>query len=92
MIPGIIPVGVTTPAFAYKEGFAGGLSNLGVVNIPLTTPQTIYRYIVVSAAGGQSSTGTTAAIDIFITFTMSSYNSCTTNSLASGSSTCIGKS
>lgn len=89
MIPGIIPVGVTTPAFAYKEGFAGTMSNLGVVNIALTTPQTIYRYIVVSAAGGQSSTATTASINIFINGTLSTDFSYSQNTDPSGSSSSI---
>lgn len=66
MIPGIIPVGVTTPVFAYKEGFVGSMASGGSATISLTTPQTTYRYIIVSAGGGQSSTSITATIAISV--------------------------
>lgn len=55
MIPGIIPVGVAIPSFSYKEGFTGNVSNNGTVTINSTTPPSIYRYVIISAAAVQTS-------------------------------------
>lgn len=64
MIPGIIPVGVSTPAFSYKEGFAGSIASGGSVTINMTTLATTYRWAMISFGGGQSSANTLSVIDV----------------------------
>lgn len=66
MLPGIIPVGVSTPAFAYKEGYTGSLASGGTATISLSTPATPYRWLMISAGGGQSTTNSLAVIEIVI--------------------------
>ena len=64
MLPGIIPVGVTVPAFSYKEGFTGSLTSGGTTTISMTTPASQYRWLIISAGFGQSSTNTLSQIQI----------------------------
>lgn len=66
MLPGIIPVGVTVPNFAYKEGYTGTLASGGTTTISLTTPASQYRWILISAGCGQSSTNTLNQIAITV--------------------------
>jgi len=66
MLPGIIPVGVTVPAFSYKEGFTGSLASGGTATISLATPASQYRWIIISAGFGQSSTNTLSQIQITV--------------------------
>lgn len=64
MLPGIIPVGVTVPTFSYKEGYTGSMASGNTETITMTTPASQYRWIVISAAFGQSSTNSTYIINI----------------------------
>jgi len=66
MLPGIIPVGVTVPAFSYKEGFTGSLTSGGTTTISMTTPASQYRWLIISAGFGQSSTNTLSQIEISV--------------------------
>lgn len=62
MIPGIIPVGVTTPAFAYKEGFAGSVAAGGIVTINPVTPPSPYRWMIISSGCGQITSSSTTSM------------------------------
>jgi len=66
MLPGIIPVGVTVPAFSYNEGFTGSVTDGGTATITMTTSPSQYRWVVISAAFGQSTTNNSYLINIAV--------------------------
>ena len=66
MLPGIIPIGVTTPAFTYKEGYVGTLADGDTATISMTTPASPYRWVIISAGFGQSSTNSSYVINISV--------------------------
>lgn len=66
MLPGIIPVGVNVPQFSYKEGYVGSLADGGTATINMTTTASQYRWVVISAAFGQSSTNSVYVINISV--------------------------
>lgn len=66
MLPGIIPVGVTVPVFSYKEGYTGSVVDGGTATISMTTVATQYRWVVISAAFGQSTTNNSYIINIAV--------------------------
>ena len=66
MLPGIIPIGVTTPAFTYKEGYVGTLADGDTATISMTTSASPYRWVIISAGFGQSSTNSSYVINISV--------------------------